>query len=83
MLFSFNQTLISDISLAPESLINDELDALIKEQSNDDNSEPLINESVIDTIIDNTLLRTDSMTIGELADRKQPTNRTVVMNIGV
>jgi hypothetical protein len=35
------------------------------------------NESILETNIANDYLSSDSMTIGELADQKQQTNRTV------
>ncbi|CAF3900939.1 unnamed protein product [Rotaria sordida] len=74
------KTLIPDISLLRESVINDQLDALINDQSND-NPEQSTNELVLETNITNEFLPCDSMTIGDLADQKQQTNRTVVMNI--
>ncbi|CAF4791607.1 unnamed protein product [Rotaria sp. Silwood1] len=76
------KTLIPDISLLPESVVNDELDGLINEQSNDNNTnEQSVKEQVFETNMNNDFLSCDSMTIGDLADQKQPTNRTVVMNI--
>jgi hypothetical protein len=58
------QTLISDLSLVPESMIIDELDS-------EDNNE---------SILTNDYLSSDSITIGELADQKQQTNRTVAID---
>ncbi|CAF2635760.1 unnamed protein product [Rotaria sp. Silwood2] len=77
------KTLISDISLLPESVFNDELDILINEKSNDNDNEQSANELVLETNINNDFLPCDSITIGDLADQKQQTNRTVVMNISM
>jgi hypothetical protein len=38
------------------------------------------NESILETSAVNEYLPSDSMTIGELADQKQPTNRTVAVS---
>jgi hypothetical protein len=39
------------------------------------------NESILETNIANDYLSSDSMTIGELADQKQQTNRTVSVSL--
>jgi len=62
------KTLISDLTLAPESILTDELDS---EQTN---------ESILETSINNDLLPSDSLTIGELADQKHQTNRIVAID---
>ncbi|UJR16320.1 hypothetical protein I4U23_003226 [Adineta vaga] len=67
------KTLISDLSLVPESIANAELDALI----NDDHIVQSSDGALLETTIDNS----DSMTIGDLADGKQTLNRTVVVDI--
>lgn len=77
------KTLIPDISLAPESIINDELEASIKEQTNDDNIEHSPNQPMLETSVGSGFLLSDSMTIGELADQKQQRNRTVVIDVAV
>lgn len=56
--------MISDLTLLPESVVNAELDS-------EENS-----ESIVETTDD---LPTDSMTIGELADQKHPSNRIVAV----
>ncbi|CAF0749508.1 unnamed protein product [Adineta steineri] len=69
------KTLISDISLAPESVSNNELDAVIN--YSDHYIEQVPHTSIFETNIKNS----DALTIGDLADKKQPTRRTVVMDV--
>ena len=59
--------MISDLTLLPESVVNAELDS-------DENS-----ESIVETTAIHDDPPTDSMTIGELADQKHPTNRIVAV----
>lgn len=75
------KTLIPDISLAPESIITDELEYRTNEQNNVDELELSSNQGVLETSIGNGLLLSDSMTIGDLADHKQQRNRTVVIDV--
>lgn len=62
------RTLIADVSLLSESAANDELDS---DQNND---------STFETSLTNDFQPTDSMTIGELADQKPTSNRTVAID---
>lgn len=77
------KTLIPDISLAPESIITDELEDRTNEQNNVDELELSTNQNVLETSIGNGFLLSDSMTIGDLADQKQQRNRTVVIDVAV
>ncbi|CAF1079131.1 unnamed protein product [Rotaria sordida] len=77
------KTLISDISLAPVSVINDELEASINEQDHGDDIEHSPNQPVLETSVGNGFRLSDSLTIGELADQKQQRNRTVVIDVAV
>lgn len=61
--------MISDLSLLPESIVNAEFDS---EETN---------ESIVETNTTNDFLPTDSMTIGELADQKQTSNRIVAVRL--
>ncbi|CAF4747119.1 unnamed protein product, partial [Rotaria socialis] len=76
-------TLIPNISLAPESIINDELEASMNEQDHGDDIEHSPNQSVLETSVATGFRLSDSMTIGELADQKQQRNRTVVIDVAV
>ncbi|CAF3816649.1 unnamed protein product, partial [Adineta steineri] len=69
------KTLISDLSLAPESVSNNELDAVIN--YSDHYIEQVPHTSIFETNIKNS----DALTIGDLADKKLPTRRTVVMDV--
>ncbi|CAF3478751.1 unnamed protein product [Rotaria socialis] len=77
------KTLIPNISLAPESIINDELEASMNEQDHGDDIEHSPNQSVLETSVATGFRLSDSMTIGELADQKQQRNRTVVIDVAV
>ncbi|CAF3124497.1 unnamed protein product [Rotaria socialis] len=79
------KTLIPDISLLPESVVNDDFDSSINEQTDDDNPNngQATNEPVFDKNISTDFHHSDSMTIGDLADQKLHTNRTVVMNVNM
>ncbi|CAF1128646.1 unnamed protein product [Rotaria sp. Silwood1] len=77
------KTLIPDISLAPVSVINDELEASINEQDHGDDIEHLSNQPVLETSVSSGFRLSDSLTIGELADQKQQRNRTVVIDVAV
>jgi len=77
------KTLIPDISLAPESIISDELEGSTNEQDNVDDIDLSSNQPMLETSVGSGFLLSDSMTIGELADQKQQRNRTVVIDVGV
>ncbi|CAF1262856.1 unnamed protein product [Rotaria magnacalcarata] len=79
------KTLISDISLLPESVVNDNFDSSVNEQTDDDNHNngQATDEPVFDKNISTNFHHSDSMTIGDLADQKHHTNRTVVMNVNM
>ncbi|CAF1492909.1 unnamed protein product [Adineta ricciae] len=74
------KTLIPDISLAPESIITDELEASANDLDHEDDNDQT-NQPILDTGVGNDYLLGDSMTIGELADQKQQRNRTVVIDV--
>lgn len=59
--------MISDLSLLPESVVNAEFDS------------DETNESIVETNTIHDDLPSDSMTIGELADQKQTSNRIVAV----
>ncbi|CAF2633180.1 unnamed protein product [Rotaria sp. Silwood2] len=77
------KTLISDISLAPVSVINDELESSINEQDHGDDVAHSPNQPVLETSVGSGFRLSDSLTIGELADQKQQRNRTVVIDVAV
>jgi hypothetical protein len=77
------KTLIPDISLAPESLISDELESTTNEQGNGDDIDLSSNQTMLETSVGSGFLLSDSMTIGDLADQKQQRNRTVVIDVAV
>ncbi|CAM4797453.1 unnamed protein product [Rotaria magnacalcarata] len=77
------KTLIPNISLAPESIINDELEASMNEQDHGDDIEHSPNQPVLETSVATGFRLSDSMTIGELADQKQQRNRTVVIDVAI
>ncbi|UJR30180.1 hypothetical protein I4U23_017720 [Adineta vaga] len=76
------KTLIPNISLAPESVVTDELEASVNDIDHTDDNEHS-DEAILETSIGNGHLLSDSMTIGEIADQKQQRNRTVVIDVNV
>ncbi|CAF4648479.1 unnamed protein product, partial [Rotaria magnacalcarata] len=67
------------------SVVNDNFDSSVNEQTDDDNHNngQETDEPVFDKNISTNFHHSDSMTIGDLADHKHHTNRTVVMNVNV
>ena len=75
--------MIPDISLAPESLINDELEGTTNEQGNGDDVDLSLNQPMLETSVGSGFLLSDPVTIGDLADQKQQRHRTVVIDVAV
>jgi len=75
------KTLIPNISLAPESVVENELEATTNEETNGEDGD---HSTMLETSVGSgAALLSDSMTIGDLADQRQQRNRTVVIDVAV
>lgn len=75
--------MIPDISLAPESLISNELEGNTNEQGNGDDPDLSSDQPMLETSVGSGFLLSDPVTIGDLADQKQQRHRTVVIDVTV
>lgn len=69
--------------MAPESLINDELQGTTNEQGNGEDLDLSSNQPMLETSVGSGFLLSDPVTIGDLADQKQQRHRTVVIDVAV